>query len=35
MMKLILIVAVINGFLSVALGAFGAHGLEGKCLKKA
>ncbi|KGX86497.1 DUF423 domain-containing protein [Pontibacillus litoralis] len=29
-MKLFFILAIINGFLSVALGAFGAHGLEGK-----
>src|SRR5699024_1539740 len=29
-MKALLIVGVINGFLAVALGAFGAHGLEGK-----
>ncbi|REJ09321.1 DUF423 domain-containing protein [Halobacillus trueperi] len=33
-MKLFLILAVINGFLSVALGAFGAHGLEGKVSEK-
>ena len=33
-MKLFLIIAVINGFLSVALGAFGAHGLEGKVSEK-
>ncbi|WLR48871.1 DUF423 domain-containing protein [Halobacillus litoralis] len=33
-MKLFLILAVINGFLSVALGAFGAHGLEGKVSDK-
>lgn len=29
-MKALLIIGVINGFLAVALGAFGAHGLEGK-----
>ncbi|HEX6594008.1 MAG TPA: DUF423 domain-containing protein [Bacillota bacterium] len=29
-MKLFLILGVMNGFLAVALGAFGAHGLEGK-----
>lgn len=29
-MKVFLILGVINGFLAVALGAFGAHGLEGK-----
>jgi len=29
-MKIFLIIGVINGFLAVALGAFGAHGLEGK-----
>jgi len=29
-MKTFLILGVINGFLAVALGAFGAHGLEGK-----
>ena len=29
-MKLFLILGIINGFLAVALGAFGAHGLEGK-----
>ncbi|MEM5016415.1 DUF423 domain-containing protein [Metabacillus indicus] len=29
-MKLFLILAAANAFLSVALGAFGAHGLEGK-----
>ncbi|MYL49557.1 DUF423 domain-containing protein [Halobacillus litoralis] len=33
-MKLLLILAVINGFLAVALGAFGAHGLEGKVSEK-
>ncbi|WP_181347745.1 DUF423 domain-containing protein [Thalassobacillus sp. CUG 92003] len=34
-MKLFFILAVINGFVSVALGAFGAHGLEGKISEKA
>ncbi|MDY0409533.1 DUF423 domain-containing protein [Virgibacillus soli] len=29
-MKIFLLLGVINGFLAVALGAFGAHGLEGK-----
>ncbi|MFK2825666.1 DUF423 domain-containing protein [Bacillus sp. B190/17] len=29
-MKLFIILGAINAFLSVALGAFGAHGLEGK-----
>lgn len=29
-MKLFLLIGAINGFLAVALGAFGAHGLEGK-----
>lgn len=29
-MKLFLLLGVLNGFLAVALGAFGAHGLEGK-----
>ncbi|WP_226581522.1 DUF423 domain-containing protein [Halobacillus litoralis] len=33
-MKIFLILAVLNGFLSVALGAFGAHGLEGKVSQK-
>ncbi|MYL35726.1 DUF423 domain-containing protein [Pontibacillus yanchengensis] len=33
-MKLFLILAVVNGFISVALGAFGAHGLEGKVSEK-
>ena len=33
-MKIFLILAVLNGFLSVALGAFGAHGLEGKVSEK-
>lgn len=30
MMKIFLLLGCINAFLSVALGAFGAHGLEGK-----
>ena len=34
-MKLFLMLGVINGFLAVALGAFGAHGLEGKLTEKA
>lgn len=34
-MKIFLLAAVINGFLAVALGAFGAHGLEGKVSEKA
>ncbi|AIF44712.1 DUF423 domain-containing protein [Virgibacillus sp. SK37] len=34
-MKLFLLLGVINGFLAVALGAFGAHGLEGKISEKA
>ncbi|MDC3416815.1 DUF423 domain-containing protein [Aquibacillus salsiterrae] len=34
-MKFFLLVAVINGFLAVALGAFGAHGLDGKIPEKA
>lgn len=29
-MKLFMIIGIVNGFLAVALGAFGAHGLEGK-----
>lgn len=33
-MKLLLLIGVINGFLAVALGAFGAHGLEGKLTEK-
>ncbi|UFT99000.1 DUF423 domain-containing protein [Radiobacillus kanasensis] len=33
-MKLFFLLAVINGFLAVALGAFGAHGLEGKLSEK-
>ncbi|MGM8364738.1 DUF423 domain-containing protein [Virgibacillus sp. W0181] len=34
-MKLFLLAGVINGFIAVALGAFGAHGLEGKITEKA
>src|SRR5690625_1841644 len=34
-MKIILIIAAVNGFLAVALGAFGAHGLEGKISEQA
>lgn len=34
-MKLFLLLGAINGFLAVALGAFGAHGLEGKISEKA
>lgn len=33
-MKLFLLIGIINGFLAVALGAFGAHGLEGKVTEK-
>jgi len=33
-MKLFLLFGIINGFLAVALGAFGAHGLEGKISEK-
>ncbi|WP_114351506.1 DUF423 domain-containing protein [Saliterribacillus persicus] len=33
-MKLFLLIGIINGFLAVALGAFGAHGLEGKLSAK-
>lgn len=33
-MKLFLLLGVINGFIAVALGAFGAHGLEGKISEK-
>ncbi|MBR7554532.1 DUF423 domain-containing protein [Allobacillus sp. GCM10007491] len=29
-MKALLLIGAINGFIAVALGAFGAHGLEGK-----
>lgn len=34
-MKFLFIIGVINGFLAVALGAFGAHGLEGKISESA
>lgn len=34
-MKLFLFLGVLNGFIAVALGAFGAHGLEGKLTEKA
>lgn len=33
-MKLFLLFGAINGFLAVALGAFGAHGLEAKLTEK-
>jgi len=33
-MKALLVIGAINGFLAVALGAFGAHGLEGKISEK-
>lgn|SRR5690625_3014520 len=33
-MKAFFIIGAINGFLAVALGAFGAHGLEGKITDK-
>lgn len=33
-MKLFLILGAINGFLAVAFGAFGAHGLEGRLSEK-
>ncbi|MFC0272410.1 DUF423 domain-containing protein [Metabacillus herbersteinensis] len=33
-MKFFIILAAINAFLAVALGAFGAHGLEGKVSEK-
>src|SRR5699024_2357218 len=33
-MKLFLLLGIIKGFLAVALGAFGAHGLEGKISEK-
>lgn len=33
-MKVFLVLAAVNGFLAVALGAFGAHGLEGKITDK-
>jgi len=34
-MKFLFIIGAINGFLAVALGAFGAHGLEGKISENA
>ncbi|MFD1036905.1 DUF423 domain-containing protein [Virgibacillus byunsanensis] len=34
-MKLFVLFGIINGFVAVALGAFGAHGLEGKISEKA
>ncbi|MFS0750252.1 DUF423 domain-containing protein [Oceanobacillus sp. 1P07AA] len=34
-MKIFLIIGAVLGFLAVALGAFGAHGLEGKLSEKA
>ena|SRR5699024_5109018 len=34
-MKTFLLLGAINGFLAVALGAFGAHGLEGKISENA
>src|SRR5690625_1785033 len=34
-MKFLFIIGAINGFLAVALGAFGAHGLEGKVSESA
>lgn len=34
-MKVFLLIAAVFGFLAVALGAFGAHGLEGKITEKA
>ena len=33
-MKILLLIGAINGFLAVALGAFGAHGLEGRLSEK-
>ncbi|MUV37442.1 UPF0382 membrane protein [Lentibacillus sp. JNUCC-1] len=33
-MKIFLLIGIVNGFLAVALGAFGAHGLEGKLSEK-
>ncbi|MCY8398769.1 DUF423 domain-containing protein, partial [Bacillus haynesii] len=33
-MKLFLILGAVNAMLAVALGAFGAHGLEGKIPEK-
>lgn len=34
-MKVFLLIGAINGFIAVALGAFGAHGLEGKISEQA
>lgn len=34
-MKLFILFGALNGFLAVALGAFGAHGLEGRISEKA
>lgn len=34
-MKIFLLVGAVYGFIAVALGAFGAHGLEGKISEKA
>lgn len=34
-LKIFLLIAVVNGLLAVALGAFGAHGLEGKITQDA
>lgn len=34
-MKAFLVIGAINGFIAVALGAFGAHGLEGKISESA
>lgn len=34
-MKAFLLIGAINGFIAVALGAFGAHGLEGKISEQA
>lgn len=34
-MKLFLLLGAVSGFFAVALGAFGAHGLEGKLSEKA
>ncbi|WP_374724195.1 DUF423 domain-containing protein [Calidifontibacillus erzurumensis] len=33
-MRMFLLLGAINGFLAVALGAFGAHGLEGKLTER-
>ena len=33
-MEIFLLLGILNGFLAVALGAFGAHGLEGKLSEK-